>query len=77
MTDGERRKIHEILLLFLSDTYYLKRELIDSWLDSEENIDLQDAIKDNLLPEFEWCTAISIIESAINIIMDAKDNGNI
>lgn len=74
MTKFEKEKVIQILELFT--TIKFDESTVDDWLYSE-NIDLQDTVSDFLKPEFKWCTAISIIESAFSIIDDAKQNGNI
>lgn len=74
MTKFEKEKVIQVLELFT--TIKFDESNVDDWLYSE-NIDLQEIISDFLKPEFQWCTAIQIIESAINIVSDAKQNGNI
>lgn len=74
MTKYQKEKIIQILELFT--TIKFDESNVDDWLYSD-NIDLQETVSDFLKPEFRWCTAISIIESAINIVEDSKRNGNI
>ena len=74
LSNNEKIKILEILELFINCS--IPFELIDNYLYTED-YKLQDYIKDNLKYKFEWCTAISIIESAFNVLEDAKSNGNI
>lgn len=42
-----------------------------------DSIELQDFVSCNLKREFEWASAIGIIESAIHIVDESFANGNI
>lgn len=50
-------------------------KLILEWVIGSDNaIELQDWVCDNLRIEFEWCTSIGIIESAIRLVNESQQN---